>query len=163
MTPGEAVDIWKRYEWNMNETKLFNYSRRDLSQRGAEEVSLCNGGTVGGGEPALVRPIPFHNTAARSPGWRRWAGRAGTRTRWCCPRCGSPGAWWTRWTELQEAQEAETRSQCRRCSRAAMKRVLPTSAAALCHMIPSGLATANCIIKWFWFYWSHNRSSKIQN
>lgn len=38
----------------MNETKLFNYSRRDLSQRGAEEVGVSDGGKVGGGEPASV-------------------------------------------------------------------------------------------------------------
>lgn len=74
---------------------------------------LCNGEKVWRGKHALASLIPFHNTAARSPRWRHWAGRAGTKTRWCCQRCGSPGAWWILWMELQEAQGSKMNSRHR--------------------------------------------------
>lgn len=40
-------------------------------------------------ERRITQPlIPSHSTAAHSPGWLRWAGPAGTKTRWCYQQCG---------------------------------------------------------------------------
>lgn len=132
-------EIWMRKQTLQLSMKLLKSKGRKWSEVWATVRRF------GGEKHFVVSLIPFHNTAARSPRWCHWAGRAGTKTRWCCQQCGWPGAWWILWMELQEAQARETDSQHRCFRHAQTHRIgsesqhdLPSPYAGregLCHMI----------------------------